>query len=487
MNGGSPVLLGYGVGVVAGHLDGRPTQSGLLLRLGGDNATTTYPNGTTVTNGFNNGGQETSTTLAAGATILGAVVYARDNAGQVASSTPSGTLPGSAESDSYTPLQQLAGTGISSASQYTYNSANDPTDLGGAMQEFDAAGQLCWSTAVSVTGTPSCTTVPTGATTFAYNANGQRTSTTPTSGTPSTYAYDQAGSLTTAATPSGSGTYAYNGDGLRMAKTVSGVTTQFTWGSVSGSNLLLTDGTNDYLYGPGGLPIEQTNSSASSYFVHDNLGSTIALTNSGGVVVRTYSYGPYGQVLTSSGSIMTPLQYGSGYTDSESGLIYLQHRYYDPATAEFLTIDPELQVTGEAYQYAGDDPVNNSDPSGLYWGESLVHQALNIVAVPVYAEYYFPFEAAKAVNDFGCSLGSVGCAASHVLIAGTPIPELEASGLAGDVTLDWIKNKVTGNGESIYDEDIYGSIFPRGWGGPTVWLPGLSKNSCGQVNIDFEW
>lgn len=74
-----------------------------------------------------------------------------------------------------------------------------------------------------------------------------------------------------------------------------------------------------------------------------------------------------------------------------------------------------------------------------------------------------------------------------MLIAGTPIPELEASGLAGDVTLDWIKNKVTGNGESIYDEDIYGSIFPRGWGGPTVWLPGLSKNSCGQVNIDFEW
>ena len=43
---------------------------------------------------------------------------------------------------------------------------------------------------------------------------------------------------------------------------------------------------------------------------------------------------------------------------------YLVNRYYDPATGQFLTVDPLVDETGQAYAYAGDDPVNNSDPSG---------------------------------------------------------------------------------------------------------------------------
>ncbi|MGA8725421.1 MAG: RHS repeat-associated core domain-containing protein [Acidimicrobiales bacterium] len=47
------------------------------------------------------------------------------------------------------------------------------------------------------------------------------------------------------------------------------------------------------------------------------------------------------------------------------GAIYLVNRYYDPSTAQFLSIDPLVATTGQPYQYAGDDPVNGSDPSGL--------------------------------------------------------------------------------------------------------------------------
>jgi hypothetical protein len=144
--------------------------------------------------------------------------------------------------------------------------------------------------------------------------------------------------------------------------------------------------------------------------------------------------------------------------------------------------------------FTGDDPVNGVDPMGLYPGEGWVHKALDVVAVPVYALYYGSYRAGKAINDVGCSLGTVGCVISHAVVAvtptpvfGLPIPVLEATGLAGDAALDWIKNKTTGNGESVFDEDVYGSILPRGWGGPTTWLPGLSKNPCGNINIDFEW
>jgi len=43
----------------------------------------------------------------------------------------------------------------------------------------------------------------------------------------------------------------------------------------------------------------------------------------------------------------------------------LEHRYYDPTTGQFLSVDPLVTQTGQPYQYAADDPVNGSDPSGL--------------------------------------------------------------------------------------------------------------------------
>lgn len=46
-------------------------------------------------------------------------------------------------------------------------------------------------------------------------------------------------------------------------------------------------------------------------------------------------------------------------------------RYYDPATAQFLTRDPAEQVTREAYSYASGDPLDRSDPSGLDDGYSV--------------------------------------------------------------------------------------------------------------------
>ncbi len=41
-------------------------------------------------------------------------------------------------------------------------------------------------------------------------------------------------------------------------------------------------------------------------------------------------------------------------------------RYYDPATGQFLSVDPLVDETGQPYAYTGDNPVNESDPSGLY-------------------------------------------------------------------------------------------------------------------------
>ena len=47
-----------------------------------------------------------------------------------------------------------------------------------------------------------------------------------------------------------------------------------------------------------------------------------------------------------------------------AGPHYLIGRYYDPATGQFLSVDPKVEQTLEAYAYAADDPVRDIDPEG---------------------------------------------------------------------------------------------------------------------------
>jgi RHS repeat-associated protein len=64
---------------------------------------------------------------------------------------------------------------------------------------------------------------------------------------------------------------------------------------------------------------------------------------------------------------------GPGYTghvnDPDTGLVYMQARYYDPVTARFLAVDPVNSPAGDTfkfnrYVYANNNPVSNIDPDG---------------------------------------------------------------------------------------------------------------------------
>jgi hypothetical protein len=48
--------------------------------------------------------------------------------------------------------------------------------------------------------------------------------------------------------------------------------------------------------------------------------------------------------------------------ESEVGLV---GRYYDPATGQFVNVDPLVDMTGQPYAYTGNDPVNGVHPDGL--------------------------------------------------------------------------------------------------------------------------
>lgn len=58
---------------------------------------------------------------------------------------------------------------------------------------------------------------------------------------------------------------------------------------------------------------------------------------------------------------------------------YLRARYYDPATAQFTSRDPALATTGEPHSYSYDNPLNMSDPTGLFsWDD--IRQAGGAIA-----------------------------------------------------------------------------------------------------------
>jgi uncharacterized protein RhaS with RHS repeats len=74
-----------------------------------------------------------------------------------------------------------------------------------------------------------------------------------------------------------------------------------------------------------------------TYYHHDQLGSTRVLTTSAGAIAATFSYDAYGTLSGSTGTTITPLGFAGQYTDPETGFQYLRARYYDPATAQFVS------------------------------------------------------------------------------------------------------------------------------------------------------
>ena len=67
-------------------------------------------------------------------------------------------------------------------------------------------------------------------------------------------------------------------------------------------------------------------------------------------------------------------RYCGEYTDTESGLIYLRNRYYDPSIGRFITEDP-IRDGSNWYIYCDNNPVMYVDPLGLYNREAAVNYA----------------------------------------------------------------------------------------------------------------
>jgi RHS repeat-associated protein len=132
-----------------------------------------------------------------------------------------------------------------------------------------------------------------------------------------------------------------------------------------------------YTRGSEGLLLDKRSAkgtpSETEYYALDPFESVAALTSAGGSQTApasgTYQYDAYGSPL---GASPATFSYNSGQA-LPAGLIHYGSRYYAPGMGSWTQEDP----LGEDFLYAGDDPINETDPSGLLrwhwhlWGFSV--------------------------------------------------------------------------------------------------------------------
>jgi RHS repeat-associated protein len=104
-------------------------------------------------------------------------------------------------------------------------------------------------------------------------------------------------------------------------------------------------------------------------------------------VHNRYYYQPFGQASVSNSSIATwnSVRF-TGRDDDGTGLYFYRARYYSPDLGRFISEDPAgLDEAGNQYAYAGDDPVNAVDPSGLVHVVGSVDSTTRFGTAKVYA------------------------------------------------------------------------------------------------------
>ena len=151
--------------------------------------------------------------------------------------------------------------------------------------------------------------------------------------------------------------YTYNEDGIRTSKTSGSTTTKYY---LNGTSIIYqTDGTNSlfFYYGSNDEIVGFEYGGNTYVYVKNLQGDITDIADSNGNIVASYTYDPWGKVLSVTGNTtignLNPFRYRSYYYDSDIQMYYLQSRYYDPEIKRFINSDDVnyIGATGSEISY----------------------------------------------------------------------------------------------------------------------------------------
>jgi RHS repeat-associated protein len=205
-----------------------------------------------------------------------------------------------------------------------------------------------------------------GAVTQVFDGNGNLLTQTDATGT-TTYTWDARNRLVAINGPNVNASFSYDALGRRISKTINGQSTSFQYDGLDIIREVGGAGDATYLRT---LAIDEAlariDIAGTKTFLADNLGSTLALADSSGSPVTTYTYAPFGETLVSGLPSSNPFQF-TGRENDGLGLYYYRARFHDAARGRFIATDPLGVGEGAAnlYAYAGNKPTLDVDPLGL--------------------------------------------------------------------------------------------------------------------------
>lgn len=221
-----------------------------------------------------------------------------------------------------------------------------------------------------------------GGLTLAWDAAGQLATRTE-AGQVTTYDYDVDGNLRGVTLPDGTEIgYVIDPTNRRVGKRVDGSLVR-GW-LYDGQHRVVAElnpagqVVSRFIYGARAqVPDAMVRGGSTFQLVTDRVGSVRLVVNaSTGAVVQELAYDAFGNVLVDSNPGFTPFGFAGGLHDPDTGLVRFGARDYAPELGRFTAKDP-IGFGGDStnlYLYAGADPVNFIDPSGLGKGRPWLYE-----------------------------------------------------------------------------------------------------------------
>ena len=175
--------------------------------------------------------------------------------------------------------------------------------------------------------------------------------------------------------------YFYDHTGRRVRKTVDGVTTDFRMAGELLMSQKAGDVTTYFSYDSAGNLIGMSAGSNRYFYTRNAQNDITGLIDENGTSVVQYQYDSWGKLLGITGSLAStigkrnPFRYRGYYYDDETGMYYLQSRYYDPEIKRFICADDidnvsdlqEMPIEKNLYIYCDNNPIARIDTNGRAW------------------------------------------------------------------------------------------------------------------------
>ena len=187
-------------------------------------------------------------------------------------------------------------------------------------------------------------------------------------------------------------TFAYDSNGIRTQKGVAQSWDEWVYHdyTLDGTTILKETIYNEaygmisdvrdiyYYYDENGSPIGLNWNGEDYYYYKNIFGDVLGIMDSAGSMVVRYTHDAWGNPISTTGAMAStlgkdnPFRYRGYYYDTETGLYYLNARYYNPEWGRFISPDPVLDTSTafgcNLFNYCGNDPINRLDESGCFWG-----------------------------------------------------------------------------------------------------------------------